>query len=715
MGAIIGMAQDFVGSNNINLLKPNGNFGCLSPETLVLMWDGTLKMAQDIIIGDKLVGDDGTDRTVLKLTSGIDNMYEVVSENTFIANSEHILTLNFEDNNTIVWNDNYKMWILRYFDGTTIIHINKTDLQHIKSQLYKSTVFFEIVKMQEENYNKYKCSNTIDIKIKDYLKLLESDKTSLKLISNINVINWDKKDVSIDPYIFGKSINTNNIPLEYIINDKETRLKLLAGFIDNNDFCFYFKTRQMYRVKHSNYNLLNSIIFIAKSLGYYTKQYANVLSIYGNNLHEIPTKLHQYKQSNNNNNFNFHNFEVIHQGFNNFNGWQIDKNERFLLGNFIVTHNSIIKGGSDAASPRYIWTQFEDLTSITINTLDTPILNKQYEDNDPIEPEFYVPIIPMILVNGSIGIGTGFSTSIPPFNPLDIIKNLKLKLENKEMENMQPYWRGFNGTVYKIDDYNYEIYGNYSITDNKLIITELPVGLWTYNYKEYLEKLLEVDPKKKENKFIGYTDNNTDTKVYFELEFVDGYLETIKDIAKEFKLCKKISLTNLHLFNCKGTIQKYDNVNLIIDEYFNIRLEYYQKRKDYQLHILENELLMISYKVKFLLLIIDKKLIINNKKKIDLETELEELQFPKIDNTYNYLLGMQIYSLTKEKIDELKKKENEKQTEYDNLKKLLPSNIWLSELNLLEEKYKEWIDKKEVKTNNEKQIKQTKKKSKKIV
>ena len=124
---------------------------------------------------------------------------------------------------------------------------------------------------------------------------------------------------------------------------------------------------------------------------------------------------------------------------------------------------------------------------------------------------------------------------------------------------------------------------------------------------------------------------------------------------------------------------------------------------------------MISYKVKFLLLIIDKKLIINNKKKIDLETELEELQFPKIDNTYNYLLGMQIYSLTKEKIDELKKKENEKQTEYDNLKKLLPSNIWLSELNLLEEKYKEWIDKKEVKTNNEKQIKQTKKKSKKIV
>ena len=382
-----------------------------------------------------------------------------------------------------------------------------------------------------------------------------------------------------------------------------------------------------------------------------------------------------------------------------------------------------LKNGKDSASPRYIWTELEKLATMIYNSIDDPVLNNQDEDGLPIEPEYYVPIIPMILVNGTQGIGTGFSTKIPPYNPKDIIHNLKLKIKGKEMEEMNPWWQGFEGTVAKVDDYNYEIYGSYQIKDNKLIITELPVGEATSDYKEFLEKLLEGDEVKKavvvkapvkgkkapakkpvvkkekeENPFLSYKENNTDEKVYFELTFEDGYLNDSKDIEKLYHLVKKYSINNMNLFDRFGTINKYNSVLDIISEYYNVRLEFYEKRKAYQLELLEYQLKLISYKVKFILMIIDKKLVVNNKKKSELEEELEKLKFPKMgknikdtDNSYNYLLSMPIYNLTKEKIDELKNQENDKQIEFDTLDKLQVHDIWLTELEKLEKEYNSWM------------------------
>ena len=154
----------------------------------------------------------------------------------------------------------------------------------------------------------------------------------------------------------------------------------------------------------------------------------------------------------------------------------------------------------------------------------------------------------------------------------------------------------------------------------------------------------------------------------------------------------------MNLFDKNGTIKKYNYVLDIIDEYYIVRLEYYEKRKLYQLELLEYQLTLISYKVKFILMISDKKLIINNKKKSELEEELEELKFPKMgkykkdtDISYNYLLSMPIYNLTKEKIDELKEQENDKQIDYNNLNNLQINDIWLSELDKLEKEYDSWM------------------------
>ena len=130
----------------------------------------------------------------------------------------------------------------------------------------------------------------------------------------------------------------------------------------------------------------------------------------------------------------------------------------------------------------------EDLTSIIFNKEDLPILEKQFEDGIEIEPINYAPIIPMILVNGASGIGTGYSTSIPCYNPLDIINNIEKLLENKKVKHMKPWWNGFKGQIKKINRFNYEVHGNYIIKQNKLIITELPVGTWTNKFKENIEK-----------------------------------------------------------------------------------------------------------------------------------------------------------------------------------------------------------------------------------
>jgi DNA topoisomerase-2 len=296
---------------------------------------------------------------------------------------------------------------------------------------------------------------------------------------------------------------------------------------------------------------------------------------------------------------------------------------------------------------------------------------------------------------------------------------------------MDPWWQGFEGIVSKIDDFNYEIYGTWSIDDNKLTITELPVGEWTSNYKEFLEKMLEdiplrgkIDDKKikkkdkdKENPFLSYRDNNTDSKVQFELFFEDGYLDNVKDIDKLYHLYKKYSITNMHLYGPSGHIKRYNSVEDIMRDYYGVRLELYISRKEHQLSIIKHQLELISSKVKFISMVVEKKLKINNVKRLEIEEELVKHKFKQMGRSkddikvsYDYLLSMPIYNLTSEKIIELNQQHKDKEEEYEKLDNKSPENIWLAELDVLEDEYTKWYNNK-IKESKPKSIK---KKSKKI-
>ena len=373
---------------------------------------------------------------------------------------------------------------------------------------------------------------------------------------------------------------------------------------------------------------------------------------------------------------------------------------------------SRMKAGQDAASPRYIWTMLDDLTTIIFNPSDNDVLKMQEDDGMPIEPEYYAPIIPMVLVNGAEGIGTGFSTKIPPYNPLEIIRNIRNIMNSKPYETMDPWWQGFDGIINKIDDTNYEICGLWNQDEDSITITELPVGTWTYNYKEFLEKMLEdtvipakgkddkKKPVKKDNPFLGYKDNNTDTKVHFELKFEPGYLDSVKDMDKLLHLSKKYSITNMHLYGPEGHIKRYDTVQDIMNDYYKVRLQLYVDRKKHQLDILEYMLKIISNKVRFIMMVVEKKLDISNKKKVDIEELLTKNKFPMIgknkDDTklsFDYLLNMPMYSLSNEKIEELKENEKEKTDEYNVLNNKSVEKIWSEELDILEAKYIKWYKK----------------------
>ena len=386
---------------------------------------------------------------------------------------------------------------------------------------------------------------------------------------------------------------------------------------------------------------------------------------------------------------------------------------------------SRLRGGKDAASPRYIWTEFSELTQYIFRKEDDPILKYQDEDGMKIEPETYLPIIPMVLINGAEGIGTGFSTKCPQYNPKDIIDILMNKLDNtspKDTNDLTPWYSLFEGEIISEDseDKSFNIRGNYEIKDNHLIITELPVGEWTTNYKEFLEKQLEIESNKKNKSninLLSYTDNNTDKKVYFDLEFTKGYLQSQngsnESIIKNYHLNKKVNTTNIHLYNKNGTIKKYLAIDEIIDEFYEYRLECYSERKKYIESKMESELELLSYKVKFILAVVEKEIKINNKTKDKIEKSLVTNEFPKMLNgvknengNYNYLLGMNLWSLTYEKVEELKNQQNIKEEELKIIKKKSIEEIWKDELEELLIQYEKWYEtKKSLNTSDLKQNK----------
>ena len=363
-----------------------------------------------------------------------------------------------------------------------------------------------------------------------------------------------------------------------------------------------------------------------------------------------------------------------------------------------------LQGGKDSASERYIFTQLNKLTRTIFPAADDAILEYLNDDGILVEPIFYAPIIPMVLVNGSKGIGTGFSTDIMCYDPTQIIEYLKNILLNKENNTeFIPYYEGFQGKVIKISDEKFLFKGVYEkIGTDKIKVTELPVGYWTEDFKELLEELIDSKDGKKTSAIIkDYDDMSKDTNIDFTITFSKGKIEELEKsngdhgcngLEKLLKLYTTNTTTNMHLFDANDKLHKYEKISDIIDDYYQTRIKLYGTRKEYMIQSLQKELVILSNKAKYIQENLDGSIDLRKKKREEVNEMLSAKGYNIIeeDSDYKYLVRMPMDSVTEENIAKLLKSKEDKESELEIMKLTTIQQMWITELDLLKEQYLEY-------------------------
>ena len=882
---IIGMAQDFTGSNNIPWFTQDGQFGCVAPDTPILLWNGSTKLARDITTEDILVGDDGKPRHISQVVKGFDNMFRINQAygDSYTVNSKHILTLHYPKHKCVWWKESANRWMIEYFDIKD---------QKIKEKSFGSGPKTKLTKEQakvkmDEFAAAIPDENIFDINIQTYLSFPSSKKELFRSVRNLKSLEWPKREVPIDPYIFGMwlgdgqqngrgfasadrelvkewvkytdtigvevthnrnvpghegyqygfrrrgtltgvtdliavghqdhssktcpgcltsekshpacdwvyenkdntsnkvydSVNINgvarddmnpfvnlikkhglyknkHIPEIYMINDTETRLQLLAGLIDTDGTlkCKDNPNAELFEISqevNTHGHIIDVAEFIAKSLGFRThvsiyqskNSLMKTLSINGD-IFRIPTKLPR-KQSCKRicNEHVGSKIAVEYVGIGNYVGWYIDGNERFLLGDFTVTHNTRYEGGKDAAAARYPDTRPHKLVPYIIRKEDRPILDHLVDEGDPVEPKTYLTVIPMILVNGAQGIGTGYSTFVPCHDPLDVIRWLILKLsgiKDADLPFILPWYRGFQGVIKVIDrrrrkkrnggkirvtiinnvDNNGVVtpqihsmdaedepednpkeealpeetenaeedeydrkeqndgsrpllsmvtLGKFHLDLNgTIIITELPIGRWPHTYHKWLEQL--VDDKK----ITGFRDLSVDNRVYFEIY---GFKDTPNH--RNLKLKRTMGMSNMVLLDENNRPVRYDTAFDILEAFHSRRLPMYQRRREYIIQNLTDEIAIMNHKIRFIQAVINKEIRIINRKKATIYEALDSMGIPHeiYDKSMNH-------HLSEDDITDLMQKIATKENERAIMQQTTPEQIWIRELNELEDAYR---------------------------
>ncbi|OXB63294.1 UNVERIFIED_CONTAM: hypothetical protein H355_011478, partial [Colinus virginianus] len=371
-----------------------------------------------------------------------------------------------------------------------------------------------------------------------------------------------------------------------------------------------------------------------------------------------------------------------------------------------------LHGGKDSASPRYIFTMLSPLARLLFPPMDDNVLRFLYDDNQRVEPEWYMPIIPMVLINGAEGIGTGWSCKIPNFDIRETVNNIRRLMDGEEPLPMLPSYKNFKGTIDELGPNQYVISGEVSILDSTTIeITELPVRTWTQTYKEQVLEPMLNGTEKTPPLITDYKEYHTDTTVKFVVKMSEEKLAEAEAVGlhKVFKLQTNLTCNSMVLFDHVGFLKKYESPQDILKEFFDLRLRYYGLRKEWLIGMLGAESAKLSNQARFILEKIDGKIVIENKPKKELiqvliqrgyesdpvkawkelqNKEEEEEEGDESDKEsaaatgpdFNYLLNMPLWYLTKEKKDELCKQRDNKEKELENLKCKSPSDLWKEDL-----------------------------------
>ena len=358
-----------------------------------------------------------------------------------------------------------------------------------------------------------------------------------------------------------------------------------------------------------------------------------------------------------------------------------------------------LMGGRDHSSARYIYTMLESWVGKIFVKADGELLEYLNDDGYPIEPKCYLPVIPMILVNGAEGIGTGFSTGIPGYNPQDLIGWIRNKLgetgKSKSQSPLVPWFRGFTGSIVKYDDTTWVSSGVYSIDmkARELTITELPVHAWTNDYKEWLEEWIY---ETKSGLFKSYVNLSSDIAVKFVLRFdpdlaneigkLDGALDAqgLSQLAKILRLNKTIKQSNMHAYGTDGTIRSYKSAESILEEFYPWRLGFYDARRTLLLGKFQGEIGYITNQIKFIQLVIADKAKIFTLGSEAIDKYLESNKIGRDSGSYDYLTSMTFKQLTRANLERLDGKVKDLSGQLKSLGKKTGLDLWAEDLDELD-------------------------------
>ena len=330
-------------------------------------------------------------------------------------------------------------------------------------------------------------------------------------------------------------------------------------------------------------------------------------------------------------------------------------------------------------APRYIGTKLSK--NFRLLYKDFELLENRIDEGVEVEPEYFLPIVPTVLLNGSSGIAVGYSTNILNRNPVDIIDACVCYLKGKKTKELKPWFREFSGTWTRDTEIKnkWNISGIYKIVNTTTVkVTELPPNMTFEKYEELLDSLCD-------KKILADYDNNSAANVDYTLKFSRA---TLKDLIESGKLEQTIKVNsseteNIVTLDENGRLKTFETAEDIIPYFCEFRLTWYEKRKKYIIGKLEQELLVLTNKARFIKSIIDKKLKVNNAPKADVVKWLGNNKFDKVNGSYDYLTNMAIYNLTKEKYEELLKQRDTKKKELETAKAAVPKEMYLDDLKSL--------------------------------
>lgn len=333
------------------------------------------------------------------------------------------------------------------------------------------------------------------------------------------------------------------------------------------------------------------------------------------------------------------------------------------------------------AQSRYISTKLHP--NFRLIYKDFELLENQIDEGVVIEPAVYLPILPVVIINQSSSIGMAYSSNILGRNPKEVLQGCIDYLNGKKVKELKPYMTEFSGEWIRDTENRNKWYskGVYEIIKNDVHITELPPD-WTFEkYESYLDSLVD-------KKIIKDYDNNSASSVDYTLKFRKEDLQGLIDSNKLESVLKLTSsiTENFTTLDENSKLKIFDSAEDILKYFVNFRLKYYQKRKDYLIDRYRKELMELCWRAKFIKSIIDRKLIVNNKPKDEIVKWLEDNKFEKMNNDYGYLLSMQIYSLTKERYDDLMEKARQKKESLEEVMKKKPKEMYLEDLQDLKKK-----------------------------